>query len=598
MDEQTAEPSSTRQRRLAFVLVVAAGCVLAAVYVAIAVLSHQFTYGSSHLERPILAVLGLLALAFVLYLVAIWAAVRSPDSRRLLGVIVLGSLLFRLVLVFSWPIQEVDIYRYLWDGEVTAHGESPFHYSPKQVIDADSDGVLPDELKRLTELLDSSPAMATILSRVHYEDLPTIYPPVSQAVFAFCSFVTPDGATVFQRLAIMKGCFVLFDLGTLVVVIGLLRLAGRHTGWSLAYGWCPLVVKEIANSGHLDAIAVFLTSVAVLIIASALFRKTSSRTAAMGLLAAAVLGLAVGAKLYPVVLVPLFAATWTGRFGWRQTVVPAVVFASVAALLLWPMMPEWKTEEPASTEAMTDTHDLPPLPSEGSAPDTSPAIQPQGPGRSLTAFLGGWEMNDFLFMLVVENAKPDGNRQPEDLPWFVVVPDAWRTKIVERPAEWFGVEPSAAAFLLTRIVTSAVFLVVVGVVAWRASRSRELVDWLRAAFLTVAWFWLLSPTQNLWYWTWAMPLVVFARSRVWLAVSGLALADYLRFWLGYHWPDESVPGIGYSGKLAFDYVVTWLEFAPWFALLTFSWAYRYFGRMNTWCTQQSPMTTLKNSDTA
>ncbi len=619
MDEQTGQPNSARHGRLALglVVVVVAGCVSAAVYIAVAVLSRQFTYGSSHLERPIPTVLGLLALAFVWYLVALWAAVRSPESRRLLGVIVLGSVLFRLVLVFSWPIQEIDIYRYLWDGEVTAHGVSPFRYSPKQVLDADADAVPPaardavppaardavppaardavppaardavppDELRRLVELRDSSPAVATILARVHYEDLPTIYPPVSQAVFACCSFVTPQCATVFQRLAIMKGCFVLFDLGTLAVVIGLLRLAGRHAGWSLAYGWCPLVVKEIANSGHMDAIAVFLTSAAVLIAASALFRKTSSRTAGAGLLAAAVLGLAVGAKLYPVVLVPLFAATWTGRFGWRQTVAPAVVFAAVVALVLWPMLPEKDTKERESRAALADTSDLPPLPADSSAPDTSPAMDSQDPGRSLRAFLGRWEMNDFLFMLVLENVKPDGNRQPKDPAWFAVVPDAWRTKIVARPAEWFDVEPSAAAFLLTRIVTGSVFLVVVGVLAWHASGSRESVDWLRAGFLTVAWFWLLSPTQNPWYWTWAMPLAVFARGRAWLAVSGLALVYYLRFWLDYHWPDESVPGIGYSGKPAFDYVVTWLEFAPWFALLTFFWAYRHFGRTETWRTQ-------------
>lgn len=576
MNEQTAQPNLMRQGRPALGLVIVAGCLSAGVYVAIAVLSRQFTYGSSYLERPIPMVLGLLALAFVLYLVALWAAVRSPDGRRLLGVIVLGSVLLRLVLVFSWPIQEVDIYRYLWDGQVAALGESPFRYSPEQVLDADAESVLPDELGRLVELRDSSPAMATILARVHYEDLPTIYPPVSQAVFASCSFVTPQDATVFQRLAIMKACFVLFDLGTLAIVIGLLRLAGRHVGWSLAYGWCPLVVKEIANSGHLDAIAVFLTSAAVWIVASALFRKTAARTAGMGLLAAAVLGLAVGAKLYPVVLAPLFAATWTGRFGWRNTVAPAAVFAAVVTLVLWPMMPNRETKEPEARAALADRGDLPP-----------PAMDPQDPSRSLKVFLGGWEMNDFLFMLVVENVKPDGNRQPEDRPWFAVVPDAWRTKVVERPAEWFGIDPAAAAFLLTRIVTSAVFLVVVGVLAWRASGSRESVDWLRAAFLTLAWFWLLSPTQNPWYWTWAMPLVVFARSRVWLAVSGLAMVYYLRFWLDYHWPNEPVPGIGYSGKLTFDYVITWLEFAPWLALLTLFWACRHFGRMETCSTPQS-----------
>ena len=174
MDAHTAQPDSARRGRLSLGLVVAAGCVSAAVYVAIAVLSRQFIYGDGHLARPIPTVLGLLALTFILHLVALWAAVRCPESRRLLGVIVVGSVLFRLVLVFSWPIQEVDIYRYLWDGEVAAHGESPFRYSPKQVLDADAESVLPDELGRLVKLRDSSPAMATILARVHYEDLPTI----------------------------------------------------------------------------------------------------------------------------------------------------------------------------------------------------------------------------------------------------------------------------------------------------------------------------------------------------------------------------------------------------------------------------------------
>ena len=31
-----------------------------------------------------------------------------------------------------------------------------------------------------------------------------------------------------------------------------------------AYAWCPLVMKEFANSGHVDALAVFLTVAALL----------------------------------------------------------------------------------------------------------------------------------------------------------------------------------------------------------------------------------------------------------------------------------------------------------------------------------------------
>ena len=47
----------------------------------------------------------------------------------------------------------------------------------------------------------------------------------------------------------------------------------------------------------------------------------------------------------------------------------------------------------------------------------------------------------------------------------------------------------------------------------------------------------------------------------------------------------AVPGFTYTGTLAFDYVITWLEFAPWFILLAFSWASRHSGRMETWPTR-------------
>jgi hypothetical protein len=99
----------------------------------------------------------------------------------------------------------------------------------------------------------------------------------------------------------------------------------------------------------------------------------------------------------------------------------------------------------------------------------------------------------------------------------------------------------------------------------------DAVDWLRAAFLTIAWFWLLLPTLNPWYWTWAMPLLPFARSRAWLALSGLVFVYYLRFWLTYHFAETPVLGTRYPGPWFFDYIVTWLEFGPWFLWLGRDW---------------------------
>ena len=93
-------------------------------------------------------------------------------------------------------------------------------------------------------------------------------------------------------------------------------------------------------------------------------------------------------------------------------------------------------------------------------------------------------------------------------------------------------------------------------------------------FLTIAWFWLLCPTQNPWYWTWALPLLPMARSRVWLAMSGLVLLYYLRFWLSYHWPEQPVLGTPYAGIAFFDFVVTWIEYGPWFLCLAIAACFR------------------------
>ncbi|NQT39454.1 MAG: DUF2029 domain-containing protein [Planctomycetes bacterium] len=568
--------TSDRRRLIALVVLAVVGV---GIYAAIAGLSRQFVVGREHADRPILAVLGLLAVAFVCYLVAIGLAVRVGRTGRLLGLIAISSVAFRVVLAFSWPIQEVDIYRYLWDGAATTAGVSPFRYSPDQVREASAETDLPDDLRSLVELRDDVPELADILDRVHYGELPTIYPPVSQAVFAACTLVTPREATVFERLVTMKICFMLFDLATLALVVDLLRRTGRHVGWSLAYGWCPLLVKEVSNSGHLDAVAVFLTTAAVWVATRSFFELPGSRRCRArhcgALVAAALLALAVGAKLYPVVLVPLFAAAGLKRLGWRGILGPAVVFAAIAVIVLWPMVPRGASPAVAETASDAPDDDTPPIPDDlDQPPDEVSRAEPQDPSLGLTTFLRRWEMNDFLFMLLLENTRPQGETPPERMPWFSVVPQSWRVALLKPPAEYLDLDLPSTAFLTTRAVTGGAFLLLAVALAARVYRRGGTEVWLEAAFLTVAWLWLLSPTQNPWYWTWAMPLVAFARGRAWLAVSGLALIYYLRFWLGYHLAEEPVLGTAYHGEAFFDFVVTWLEFGPWLIWLALAWWYR------------------------
>jgi len=532
-------------------------------YGAIALLSWQFDYDSITTDRPILAVLILFGAAFLAYLPAIRLAWCSPQGHTLLRLIVGAAVVFRIVMLFSVPIQEIDIYRYLWDGAVTTTGVSPFRYSPQQVRDANILATGDEALGALVALRDGQPALAEILRRVHFGELPTIYPPTSQAVFAIAAAIAPADSSVLARAFILKAWLIAFDLATLGLVIALLHLCRKPVGLCLIYAWCPLLLKEVANTGHLDAIAVFFTTLAVYLAARLLVRENNARswfsiTANLTMIALA-LALAVGAKLYPIVLTPLIFFVLAKKTGCRYVPVPAAVFAATTLLLLWPMMP-------GGNATPTESQNVAVQNASHAAP--RPATSPTDPSQGVTTFLRRWEMNDFLFLLLVENLKPTGELPPDRIAWFSIVPESTRHSIVTGVSRRLEIDIREVPFLVTRAMTAAAFIVVAVVLAWRAARTGELSHFCEGGFLTLAWFWLLCPTQNPWYWTWALPLLPFARGRAWLAVSGLAMLYYLRFWLSYHWPDTPVLGTKYVGDAFFDFIVTWIEFAPWLFFLT------------------------------
>lgn len=552
------------------VLAILAGLSIS-VYGIIAVLSWRFDFDSVTTDRPIIAVLCLFAVVFAFYLGAIRIAWQTRQSPRMLKLVIGSAIMFRVVMLFSLPIQEVDIYRYLWDGAVSTAGVSPFRYSPQQVSAAGLASNEDEELSRLAKMRDDDPALAEILHRVHFPELPTIYPPTSQAVFAAANLTTPSSSSVLTRVFIMKAWLIGFDIATLFAVIGLLRRCAKPVGLCVIYAWCPLLMKEVANSGHLDAIAVFLTTLSVyLIIRSLGFQpgnnknKNKKKTQAGGisdnktqagkdnniktqagslgylLLASIVLALAVGAKLYPIILAPLVIFSLAKQLGWRLTFAPAMAFALTTAVLLSAMVPGERSD--------------------------SDQEQVHDPSLGVVTFLRRWEMNDFLFLIIIENIKPTAQRGPHETAWFTVMPESVREAMVNSFAAGFDIDPGEAPFMIARATTAFLFFVFAITLAWRTA-AKDSAHFCEAAFLTIAWFWLLCPTLNPWYWTWALPLLPFARGRAWLVVSGLVFIYYLRFWLDYHFPTTAVLGTRYTGVAFYDFIVTWIEFAPWFVVL-------------------------------
>ncbi len=523
----------------------------ASVYATVAYLSRRFDFTSDVQQRPILLVLLLLAIAFALHVLSLRVALRSANQAVVTRGILWGAVLFRLILLPSLPIQEVDIYRYLWDGAVVADGGNPYHLSPQQVLTASSKHVAASSLDPLVDLRTRSSAIEESLRRIHYGELITVYPPMSQAVFGLASCVVPDNASLYQRIVTMKVVLTLFDLITVWLLIAILRCVGRHAGWAILYAWSPLVLKECANSGHLDSIAVCLSTGAVLCLLQGRVRIKAGSRHLWLMVSALLLGLGVGAKLYPVVLIPVLAL-WTARTcGKRAGAVYVIVSLLCGLGCLSPML---------LTKPVAIAVEQPP------SPEISHPLENATAGSGLATFLSRWEINDLLFLVIVENLRPDTVDTPPH--WFVIAPSSRRLLTAELLSSALQRPIPEATFLTARVITLLMFVAIAAGLLRRAVRRNEDEFWLRTVFLTIAWFWVLAPTLNPWYWTWAIPFLPFAGRRAWSGVALLVLAYYLRFWLLYQFPDAELLGTSYRGEQFFHYVVAPLEHGIWLLWLT------------------------------
>ena len=214
--------------------------------------------------RPSAVVLCALV-AFVPYGALLWLPPAPGDPGvRLATWLALAA---GAVLVVAPPVLSDDVFRYLWDGRVLAHGISPYRYAPHDPA--------------LAHLRDE------LFGRVNNPEIATIYPPLAQGLFAAAD-------SVWHHPASLKVVALLAHLGSIRVVA---RLAGENgPRAALLYGLNPLALVESALGGHVDAVA-------GLAVAGAVAALLSNRA----LVAALLVGAASGLKLIGIALAPLVA---------------------------------------------------------------------------------------------------------------------------------------------------------------------------------------------------------------------------------------------------------------------------------------------------
>ncbi len=319
---------------------------------AISSLGNGFHYPVDNNQMPTAAFLSLHAALCLLSVVPLARLMRkpmrSPDcgnpqphgstptpTRCQLFPILLFALLFRVILVFSVPIHENDFQRYLWDGKVATAGINPYLFEPG-AIQLHERGIVtpyrerhsrvpwrgrefsPHEkqlLEDLTRLRDENP---TLHRRIGHQAVPTVYPPLAQAVFSLSNLLFGDS------LIGLKAILVSFDALVILVIIGILRRLERNPAWVIVYAWSPLVLKEFANSAHYDAVPLFFT----LLASYAALGKKREFTASIAL------ALGTLAKFFSVVLLPILIPLRISH--WKSYVLfAAFILAAYLPFFFW-----------------------------------------------------------------------------------------------------------------------------------------------------------------------------------------------------------------------------------------------------------------------
>lgn len=231
------------------------------------------------------------------------------STKHIVYLVLLTGALARLLQLGAPTVLEDDYYRYLWDGAVVIAGESPFLYAPLDIEFGDAGGPV---------LADLAAQAGGVLDRINYPDLRTVYPPAAQAFFALSHLIAPfslDGWRVVLFLS---------EIACVIAILLMLAHYGRSPLWIALYWWNPLVIKEIANSVHMEPVLMlpFLIA-AVLVLRS------------RGIWASFFLALAAGVKIWPLLTV---AAIWRQDIlRLRPLLISAAIVAVVLAFMFWPI---------------------------------------------------------------------------------------------------------------------------------------------------------------------------------------------------------------------------------------------------------------------
>jgi hypothetical protein len=225
----------------------------------------------------------------ILFSLVCWIAMMAlivfwpvQDKKKSALLICSLGLLARLFLFSQYPSD--DINRYLWEGKVLAHGLSPYSFAAKpQSPDAAQNLRRPDD---------------RFWKNINHPEMTAIYPPLFQVLMRGVAAISYSEICV--RIVLL-----LFDLGSLFILLLILKHMQLGLRWALFYALNPVILLGFAGHCHQDVTMIFFILAAVL-----LFYKKSWKFMFL------CLGLSVQMKYFSLLCLPFFVTRDNYRHLW------------------------------------------------------------------------------------------------------------------------------------------------------------------------------------------------------------------------------------------------------------------------------------------
>ncbi|MFK8100992.1 MAG: hypothetical protein AB8G15_00640 [Saprospiraceae bacterium] len=216
------------------------------------------------------------------------------------------AVLLRCLVIGAPPNLSDDIYRFIWDGRLINQGINPFNNLPSYYL---TEGVnVPGINQALYDALNS-------------QNYFTIYPPICQGIFAFACYLFPT--SIAASTFLMKLFLFGFELGSIFLLLSLLRHFQLPLKRALLYALNPLIILEICGNLHFEGAMVFF-----LLLAYYAYVKDHLHWSAVAM------ALSIASKLLPLMFLPLFIR----RLGWPKSIRYFFIVGICLLLLFFPIV--------------------------------------------------------------------------------------------------------------------------------------------------------------------------------------------------------------------------------------------------------------------